>query len=583
MALRRVLALGAALGRRSCCSKCIPDGSSLFPPQPSLPLDFVEALRAVVGAPNVSTATAVREQHGHDESMHPCAPPDVVVWPQAVGHVQELAALCHRCRVPMVPFGTGTGLEGGVNAVQGGVCFDLSRMDAIAELSLEDFSVTVEPGVTRKALNKHLRGTGLWFPVGTVGMKGVMGLGVTALKECPWEWKRHVPIAFGDAHSFVVDEVLVVSMWEWTPNPHASSAHPPLTDPGADASLCGMAATGASGTNAVRYGTMRTNVLNLRVVLSDGRLLHTAGPGRQPRKRAAGYDLTSLFVGSEGTLGFLTQATLRLHPLPEATAVTIASFPSVGAAVACTVQVLQAAVPVARIEFLDEVMADACGRFSKMELPAAATLLLELHGSRHSLAEQQQQMEEIVRQNSGSSLAWAEGLEEREQLWSMRHNAWYAALALRPGCQVRHKDGDNGSSTPGAVSATALPSLAQGYSTDVCVPISRLPDVVVETKQDLQASGLTGPMVGHVGDGNFHCILVFNSQDPEEAQHIHAFTQRLGRRALAAGGTCTGEHGVGLGKRALLQEELGQEGLDTLRSIKAALDPHNLMNPGKVL
>ncbi|NXN87197.1 LDHD protein, partial [Bombycilla garrulus] len=328
-------------------------------------------------------------------------------------------------------------------------------------------------------------------------------------------------------------------------------------DPGADASLCGMAATGASGTNAVRYGTMRPNVLNLRVVLPDGRLLHTAGPGRQPRKRAAGYDLTSLFVGSEGTLGFLTQATLRLHPLPEATAVTVASFPSVGAAVACTVQVLQAAVPVARIEFLDEVMADACGRFSGMELPAAATLLLELHGSRHSLAEQQKQMEEIVRQNSGSSLAWAEGLEEREQLWSMRHNAWYAALALRPGCQ--------------------------GYSTDVCVPISRLPDVVVETKQDLQASGLTGPMVGHVGDGNFHCILIFNSQDPEEAQHVHTFTQRLGRRALAAGGTCTGEHGVGLGKRALLQEELGQEGLDTLRSIKAALDPHNLMNPGKVL
>ncbi|NWW06040.1 LDHD protein, partial [Oreocharis arfaki] len=380
-------------------------------------------------------------------------------------------------------------------------------------------------------------------------------------------------------------------------------------DPGADASLCGMAATGASGTNAVRYGTMRPNVLNLRVVLPDGRLLHTAGPGRQPRKRAAGYDLTSLFVGSEGTLGFLTQATLRLHPLPEATSATVASFPSVGAAVACTVQVLQAAVPVARIggcsqpegglgvqvpvvelstasshpEFLDEVMADACSRFSGVGLPAAATLLLELHGSRHSLVEQQKQTEEIVQQNGGSGLAWAEGLEEREQLWSMRHSAWYAALALRPGCQVRHKDGADGSSAHGAASATALPSLTQGYSTDVCVPISRLPDVVVETKQDLQASSITGPMVGHVGDGNFHCILIFNSQDPEEAQRIHAFTQRLGRRALAAGGTCTGEHGVGLGKRALLQEELGQEGLDTLRSIKAALDPHNLMNPGKVL
>ncbi|KAM6057645.1 putative D-lactate dehydrogenase, mitochondrial isoform 1-T1 [Chlamydotis macqueenii] len=504
MALRRVLGLGAALGRRSCCSK-----------RP-LPPDFVEALRAVVGGPNVSTATAVREQHGHDESMHTCAPPDAVVWPRALGQVQELAALCHRSRVPMVPFGTGTGLEGGVNAVQGGVCFDLSRMDAITELSLEDFSVAVEPGVTRKALNSHLRGTGLWFPV----------------------------------------------------------------DPGADASLCGMAATGASGTNAVRYGTMRPNVLNLRVVLPDGRLLHTAGPGRQPRwvpgagpgwmvatlgtcspapcrKRAAGYDLTSLFVGSEGTLGFLTQATLRLHPLPEATATTIATFPSVRAAVACTVQVLQAAVPVARIEFLDEVMASACSRYSGLEMLEAATLLLELHGSRHSLAEQQQQTEEIVRLNGGSSLAWAEEPEERGRLWAMRHNAWYAALALRPGCQ--------------------------GYSTDVCVPISRLPDVVVETKKDLQDTGLTGPMVGHVGDGNFHCLLIFNAQDPDESQRIHGFTQRLGRRALAAGGTCTGEHGVGLGKRALLLEELGQEGLDTLRRIKAALDPHNLMNPGKVL
>ncbi|NXW24956.1 LDHD protein, partial [Circaetus pectoralis] len=448
-----------------------------------------------------------------------CAPPDAVVWPQAVGQVQELAALCYRCHVPMVPFGTGTGLEGGVNAVQGGVCFDLSRMDAIAELSLEDFSVTVEPGVTRKALNSHLRGTGLWFPV----------------------------------------------------------------DPGADASLCGMAATGASGTNAVRYGTMRPNVLNLRVVLPDGRLLHTAGPGRQARKRAAGYDLTSLFVGSEGTLGFLTQATLRLHPLPEATAATIATFPSVRAAVSCTVQVLQAAVPVARIggcqglavgpgswglssglsatsshpEFLDEVMVGACSRFSGLELPVAATLLLELHGSQHGLAEQQRQAEEIVQLNGGSGLAWAEEPEECGRLWAMRHSAWYAALALRPGCQ--------------------------GYSTDVCVPISRLPDVVVETKRDLQDSGLTGPMVGHVGDGNFHCLLVFDPQDPAEAQRVHAFAQRLGRRALAAGGTCTGEHGVGLGKRALLLEELGQEGLDTLRRIKAALDPHNLMNPGKVL
>ncbi|KAM6250727.1 putative D-lactate dehydrogenase, mitochondrial isoform 4-T4 [Spheniscus humboldti] len=448
MALRRVLGLGGALGRRSCCSKV---GLHVGTGRP-LPPDFVEALRAVVGGPNVSTAMAVREQHGHDESMHTCAPPDAVVWPQAVGQVQELAALCYRCRVPMVPFGTGTGLEGGVNAVQGGICFDLSRMDTIAELSLEDFSVAVEPGVTRKALNSHLHDTGLWFPV----------------------------------------------------------------DPGADASLCGMAATGASGTNAVRYGTMRPNVLNLRVVLPDGRLLHTAGPGRQARKRAAGYDLTSLFVGSEGTLGFLTQATLRLHPLPEAAAVTTAAFPSVRAAVACTVQVLQAAVPVARIEFLDEVMVGACGRFSGLELPAAATLLLELHGSRRGLAEQQQQAaEEIVRLNGGSGLAWAEEPEERGRLWAMRHSAWYAALALRPGCQ--------------------------GYSTDVCVPISRLPDVVVETKRDLQDSGLTGPGRGparprlHPAPGQ---------AGAGSGGHLHRRARRgAGQAGAAAGGAGPGGAG----------------------------------------
>ncbi|XP_068267129.1 probable D-lactate dehydrogenase, mitochondrial isoform X1 [Nyctibius grandis] len=441
MALWRVLGLGlgGTLGRRSCCSK------------PPLPPDFVEALRAVVGGPNVSTAMAVREQHGHDESMHTCAPPDAVVWPQAVGQVQELAALCHRHHVPMVPFGTGTGVEGGVNAVKGGVCFDLSRMDAITELSLEDFSVSVEPGVTHKALNSHLRGTGLWFPV----------------------------------------------------------------DPGADASLCGMAATGASGTNAVRYGTMRPNVLNLRVVLPDGRLLHTAGPGRQPRKRAAGYDLTSLFVGSEGTLGFLTRATLRLHPLPEAAAATTATFPSVRAAVACTVHVLQAAVPVARIELLDEAMAGACGRFSGLELPAAATLLLELHGSRHGLAEQRRQAEEIVQLNGGSGLAWAEEPEARGRLWAMRHSARYAALALRPGCQ--------------------------GYCTDVCVPISCLPDVVAETQRDLQDSGLTGPSGGPARP----CLRPAPGQaGAGGGGHLHRGARRgAGQAGAAAGGAGPGGAG----------------------------------------
>uniref|UniRef100_A0A8C6Z3E9 D-lactate dehydrogenase (cytochrome) n=1 Tax=Nothoprocta perdicaria TaxID=30464 RepID=A0A8C6Z3E9_NOTPE len=407
-----------------------------------LPASLIVALQAVAGVPNVSCSGAVREQHGCDESMHRCAPPDVVVWPQDVHQVQELAALCYRHDVPMVPFGTGTGLEGGVSAVQGGVCFDLSRMDRISELRVEDFTVAVEPGVTRKALNSYLHSSGLWFPI----------------------------------------------------------------DPGADASLCGMAATRASGTNAVRYGTMKSNVLNLRVVLPDGRLLHTAGEGRKAR---------------EG--GTVLRSSRRLL---------------------CP-------------EFLDDVMVDACNRHSGLKLPVAPTLFMELHGSQHSVAEQVQQTEELVQQHGGSRFAWAQEVEERQRLWAARHDAWYAALALRPGCK--------------------------GYSTDVCVPISRLPDIVVEAKRDLQEAGLTGPLVGHVGDGNFHCLLIFDPEDLDETQRIKDFTQRLGRRALALDGTCTGEHGIGLGKRELLREEVGEQGLATMRQIKATLDPKNLMNPGKVL
>ncbi|XP_026975076.1 LOW QUALITY PROTEIN: probable D-lactate dehydrogenase, mitochondrial [Sagmatias obliquidens] len=482
---------------------------------------FVEALKAVVGSPHVTTAAVVREQHGHDESMHRCQPPDAVVWPQNVEQVSRLAALCYGQGVPIIPFGSGTGLEGGVCAVQGGVCVNLTHMDRILELNPEDFSVVVEPGVTRKALNSHLRDSGLWFPV----------------------------------------------------------------DPGADASLCGMVATGASGTNAVRYGTMRDNVLNLEVVLPGGRLLHTAGPGRHfrlssppgfwpqirrhvawhsptscprgTRKSAAGYNLTGLFVGSEGTLGLITAATLRLHPAPEATVAATCAFPSVQAAVDSTVHILQAAVPVARIEFLDDVMMDACNRHSKLNCCVAPTLFLEFHGSEQALAEQVQRTEEIIRHNGGSHFSWAKEAEDRSRLWAARHNAWYAALALRPGCK--------------------------GYSTDVCVPISRLPEILVQTKEDLQASGLTGTIVGHVGDGNFHCILVVDPEDHEELLRVKAFAEQLVRRALALRGTCTGEHGIGLGKRQLLQEEVGTVGIETMRQLKATLDPRGLMNPGKVL
>uniref|UniRef100_A0A8C0ISF3 Probable D-lactate dehydrogenase, mitochondrial n=1 Tax=Chelonoidis abingdonii TaxID=106734 RepID=A0A8C0ISF3_CHEAB len=425
-----------------------------------MPGELVKALRAVAGSPNVSTALAVREQHGRDESMHRCSPPDAVVWPQDVEQVSKLAGICYSHGVPIIPFSTGTGLEGGVTAVRGGVCFNLTRMDRITALSTEDFTVAVEPGVTRKALNSYLRDTGLWFPV----------------------------------------------------------------DPGADASLCGMAATSASGTNAVRYGTMRHNVLNLQVVLADGRVLHTAGRGRHFRKSAAGYNLTGLFVGSEGTLGLITQATLRLHGSPEAIVAAVCAFPSVHAAVGCTVQVLQAGIPVARIEFLDDVMMAACNRFSGLSYAVSPTLFLEFHGSPGSVEEQVRQAGEIVQLNGGSDFAWAWELEARNKLWAARHNAWYAALALRPGSLI----------------------------------------------------------VGHVGDGNFHCILVFDPADLDEIQRVKEFATRLARQALALDGTCTGEHGIGLGKRHLLCEEIGELGLTIMRQIKAILDPKNLMNPGKV-
>ncbi|XP_032378285.1 probable D-lactate dehydrogenase, mitochondrial isoform X2 [Etheostoma spectabile] len=414
-------------------------------------LDSVlSTFRSICGEDGVSLGEAVRQQHGKDESVHRCCPPDVVVFPRCVEEVSALAKVCNNHRLPIIPFGTGTGLEGGVSAVSGGVCFSLRNMDQVLDVHQEDFDVTVEPGVTRKALNAYLRDTGLWFPV----------------------------------------------------------------DPGADASLCGMAATSASGTNAVRYGTMRENVLNLEVVLADGNIIHTAGKGRRPRKTSAGYNLTNLFVGSEGTLGIITKTTLRLYGIPEAVVSAVCSFPSVQAAVDSTVQILQAGVPIARIE-------------------------------------------DITQSNGGSDFQWARDAETRGRLWKARHDAWYAALALRPGCKA--------------------------YSTDVCVPLSRLPQIIVETKEDLIENRLTGPIAGHVGDGNFHCLMVVDPSDPEEQREVHLFTERLARRALAMDGTCTGEHGVGLGKRALLCEEMGPMAVQVMQRLKDTLDPKNLMNPGKVL
>ncbi|XP_075931414.1 putative D-lactate dehydrogenase, mitochondrial isoform X1 [Anarhichas minor] len=457
-------------------------------------LDSVlSAFRSICGEDGVSLGEAVREQHGKDESVHRCCPPDVVLFPRCVEEVSSLAKICSRHRLPIIPFGTGTGLEGGVCAVKGGVCFSLRNMDQVLDLHQDDFDVTVEPGVTRKALNAYLRDTGLWFPV----------------------------------------------------------------DPGADASLCGMAATSASGTNAVRYGTMRENVLNLEVVLADGSVVHTAGKARRPRKTAAGYNLTNLFVGSEGTLGIITKTTLRLYGIPEATVSAVCSFPSVQAAVDSTVQILQAGVPIARIEFLDDVMIDACNRFSSLSYAVTPSLFLEFHGSEGSLQEQVNTAEDITESNGGSGFQWARDAETRERLWKARHDAWYASLALRPGCKA--------------------------YATDVCVPLSRLPQILVETKEDLIENRLTGPIVGHVGDGNFHCLMVVDPGDPEELYRVHLFVERLARRALAMDGTCTGEHGVGLGKRALLCEEMGPVAVQVMQRLKDAFDPRNLMNPGKIL
>ncbi|KAM4619094.1 putative D-lactate dehydrogenase, mitochondrial isoform 1-T1 [Polymixia lowei] len=453
----------------------------------------VSAFRSVCGEDGVSLGEAVREQHGKDESVHRCRPPDVVVFPRCVEEVSALAKICHQHLLPIIPFGTGTGLEGGVGAMKGGVCFSLRNMDQVLDLHQEDFDVTVEPGVTRKGLNSYLRDTGLWFPV----------------------------------------------------------------DPGADASLCGMAATSASGTNAVRYGTMRENVLNLEVVLADGSIIHTAGEGRRPRKSSAGYNLTNLFVGSEGTLGIITKTTLRLYGVPEAMVSAVCSFPSVHAAVDSTVQVLQAGVPIARIEFLDDVMIDACNRFNSLSYPVTPTLFLEFHGTERSLEEQVNTTEEITRANGGSDFQWARDAETRGRLWKARHDAWYAALALRPG--------------------------SKAYATDVCVPLSLLPQIIVETKDDLIQNRLTGPIAGHVGDGNFHCLMVLDPNDPDEVQRVHLFTERLARRALAMNGTCTGEHGVGLGKRALLREEMGATAMEVMQGLKDTLDPKNLMNPGKVM
>jgi D-lactate dehydrogenase (cytochrome) len=457
-------------------------------PAAFLPAALMDELAALFGD-RLSTQPAVREQHGRDESYHPVAPPDAVVFARSTAEVAAAVKACAKAGVPVVAFGTGTSLEGQVAALKGGVCIDLSQMDEVLAVRPEDMDVTVQPGVTHKRLNEFLRDTGLFFPI----------------------------------------------------------------DPGADASLGGMAATRASGTNAVRYGTMKDNVLSLQVVLPDGRVIRTAS---RARKSSAGYDLTRLFVGSEGTLGIITELTLKLYGIPEAISAAVCPFPSLNAAIETVILTIQSGVPVARIEFLDEVMVEAVNRYSKTSHRVAPTLFFEFHGSPAGVAEQAERVKAIAAEYGAAEFQWATSPEDRSRLWAARHTAYWAALALKPGCK--------------------------GWTTDACVPISRLADCLLETRADTDASPMTCATVGHVGDGNFHVLVLVDPDRPEEIAEAERLNKRIVQRAQAMGGTCTGEHGVGYGKMAYLPDEFG-EALDVMQAIKRAIDPGGIMNPGKIV
>ncbi len=437
----------------------------------------------------LSTSAAVRDQHGRAEGHHPNVPPDAVAFVESTEEVGEAVSICARHRCPVIAFGTGTSLEGHVAALKGGVSIDLSQMNEVLEVNADDLDCRVQAGVTRKQLNDHLRDTGLFFPI----------------------------------------------------------------DPGADASLGGMAATRASGTNAVRYGTMRELVLGLTAVMPDGRIVKTGG---RARKSSAGYDLTRLLVGSEGTLGVITEVQLRLFGIPEAISAAVCSFPTLEGAVNTVILTIQMGIPVARIELLDEVQMDAVNRYSKLDYPAQPTLFFEFHGSTRGVEEHAETVGGICSEFGGGDFRWATRQEDRSKLWQARHDSYYAALALRPG--------------------------ARGWPTDVCVPISRLAECLLETRRDVDEAGLLAPIVGHVGDGNFHLVFVVDPDDKEEWARAEAVNRRMIERALAMGGTCTGEHGVGCGKIKYLDDELGPA-VDLMRQIKRALDPDNIMNPGKIV
>ncbi|UZE47989.1 FAD-binding protein [Rhodopseudomonas sp. P2A-2r] len=458
-------------------------------PEPAALATTIEALAARFGN-RLVTSQAVREQHGHTTTWLPNQPPDAVVMAQETADIQDVVRICAANGVPVIAFGTGTSLEGQVNAAAGGVCIDLRDMNRILEVHAEDLDCVIQPGVTRKALNENLRDQGLFFPI----------------------------------------------------------------DPGADASLGGMASTRASGTNAVRYGTMRDNVLALKVVRGDGEIIKT---GTRAKKSSAGYDLTHLFVGAEGTLGIISELTIKLRGIPDTIAAASCSFATVAGACQATILAVQTGIPLARIELLNEAQVRCCNAYSKLTLPETPLLLLEFHGSEAEVAEQSKNFREIALECGGGDFTWTTRPEDRTKLWQARHDAYWSVKSLRPGSDVA--------------------------ATDVCVPISRLAECVTETEEDLARMNLVAPIVGHVGDGNFHCSMLCDRNDAEEVARAEAFMHRLVERAQAMGGTCTGEHGIGQGKQKYLKAELGVEALDAMRAIKLAMDPQNIFNPGKIL
>ena len=456
--------------------------------QRAVPAEMIDALKARFGQ-RCSTALVVREQHGRDESSFEAPPPAAVVFAESTAEVAEIVSLAGQHRVPVIPFGVGSSLEGHLLAVQGGISIDLGRMNQVLALNAEDLTVTVQPGVTRKQLNEAIKSSGLFFPI----------------------------------------------------------------DPGADATIGGMSATRASGTNAVRYGTMRENVLALEVVTASGAVIRT---GSRAKKSAAGYDLTRLMVGSEGTLGVITEITLKIYPLPEAVSAAVCSFPSIEAAVRTTIQVIQLGVPIARVELIDDNTVRMVNAHSKLGLREEPMLLMEFHGSPAGVQEQAETVQEIATEFGGNAFAWATTPEERTRLWTARHNAYFAAIQSRPGCRA--------------------------ISTDTCVPISRLADCLLDSVAEADASGLPYFLVGHVGDGNFHFGYLLDPTQPEERVTAEKLNHQLVARALSMQGTCSGEHGVGLHKMDFLLTEAGAGAVDMMRTIKRALDPHNIMNPGKI-